>query len=792
MHSGPELSAVWLRFRAEFRGGWRGTLAIGLLVGVVGTAVLTVLAGARRTTSSVDRFRDAALSPHVYVNYPPELDARVRNAVARAPGVEAVSYLQGLLALPASHQYIVMAAEVDGGLGRTIERGRLLAGRFARPDASDEVALSENPARLLGLRVGDTFELLTFAPEQLQRVLASEEFPDPAGPTVRLRVVGVYRSPFDLGAVEAGATPVLLTRGFVHEYANRIALPPFRLAAIRLRGGDAGATGFMRAFRRTVDDRRVSFEPATLTAGVGNSLDVLGSGLLIFAVVAGLAGFVAVGQALSRRAMLGATDDPTLRALGMTRWQRVGVFGYQTVLVAGLGAVLAVLLAIAASPVMPIGLGRQAEPDPGIDVDATILGAGCVAVLLSVLALGLLAAWRAERSTSRGAPARSPRASTLVRRVAGLRPTVSTGMRFALERGSGRTMTPVRSVLVGAIVGIAGITAATMVGTSLDHLVTDQRAWGWNFDTHSSLTSDQLTADKDVAAFVTAQFVNLSFGGRPLQAITFLPGKGRIDPTIVDGRAPDTPHEIALGAKSMNDLHLDLGSTVRADGRNDRIAFRVVGQAVFPSVDDAVPLADGALLTPAGLRRIADPAQLDSYNRNLVRFAPGVNIARDRTRLARLGGDDPDDPGLAPRVPAEIERLRQLDALPAVLAGFLGLMGVIAIGHGLVSAVRRRRRDLALLKTLGFRRGQISATIAWQATTVAAVAIVVGLPVGILIGRWAWRLIVGGLGVASHPEIAPVAIATIAIGALVVANATAYVPGRIGSRLHASSVLRNE
>jgi hypothetical protein len=141
---------------------------MGLLVGIVGAAVLTALAGARRTTSSVEPFRDAALSPHVNVSYPPDLDARVREAVARAPDVEAVSYLQGLLALPASHQYIVMAAEIDGGFGRSIERGRLLAGRFARPNASDEVALSANPARLLGVGVGDTVELLTFAPEQLE------------------------------------------------------------------------------------------------------------------------------------------------------------------------------------------------------------------------------------------------------------------------------------------------------------------------------------------------------------------------------------------------------------------------------------------------------------------------------------------------------------------------------------------------------------------------------------------------------------------------------------------------
>ena len=64
-----------------------------------------------------------------------------------------------------------------------------------------------------------------------------------------------------------------------------------------------------------------------------------------------------------------------------------------------------------------------------------------------------------------------------------------------------------------------------------------------------------------------------------------------------------------------------------------------------------------------------------------------------------------------------------------------------------MTSVRRRRRELALLKTIGFGRRQVSATVAWQATTLAFVGLVVGIPIGLLLGRLVWQRVADGLGV---------------------------------------------
>jgi ABC-type lipoprotein release transport system permease subunit len=114
------------------------------------------------------------------------------------------------------------------------------------------------------------------------------------------------------------------------------------------------------------------------------------------------------------------------------------------------------------------------------------------------------------------------------------------------------------------------------------------------------------------------------------------------------------------------------------------------------------------------------------------------------------------------------------------------------VGHALVSAVNRRRRDLALLKTLGFVRGQVSATVAWQASSLAIVGLAVGIPLGLIVGRWAWVLVADGLGVATDAALPTVALLLAIPVALFVANLVAFVPGRLAARTRPAVVLRAE
>jgi predicted lysophospholipase L1 biosynthesis ABC-type transport system permease subunit len=175
-----------------------------------------------------------------------------------------------------------------------------------------------------------------------------------------------------------------------------------------------------------------------------------------------------------------------------------------------------------------------------------------------------------------------------------------------------------------------------------------------------------------------------------------------------------------------------------------------------------------------------------------VRFAPGVSrdaglaaVAQDITGL-------PNPFVTAAERPANVVSLASIAGLPVALAGLLALMAAGTLAHTLASAARRRRRDLAILKTLGFVRRQVRHAIAWQATTITAIALLVGLPIGVAGGRWAWRVLAAQLGVLPEPAVPLTAIVSAVPGALVVANLIAAVPGRAAARTQPATIFRAE
>src|SRR5207302_3835150 len=98
--------------------------------------------------------------------------------------------------------------------------------------------------------------------------------------------------------------------------------------------------------------------------------------LLLFAGLAGLAAFLVIGQALGRQVTADTGDDPTLAALGASRWQLAFVPLVRAALVAVAGAAVAVAVGVALSPLTPIGLARRAEIRPGVSLNVSVLAIG--------------------------------------------------------------------------------------------------------------------------------------------------------------------------------------------------------------------------------------------------------------------------------------------------------------------------------------------------------------------------------------------------------------------------------
>ena len=60
--------------------------------------------------------------------------------------------------------------------------------------------------------------------------------------------------------------------------------------------------------------------------------------------------------------------------------------------------------------------------------------------------------------------------------------TVVTGIRHALERGTGRLRAPVLATLLGSVVAVTALVAALVFGASLTGLTTHPDRYGWNWD----------------------------------------------------------------------------------------------------------------------------------------------------------------------------------------------------------------------------------------------------------------------------------------------------------------------
>lgn len=277
-------------------------------------------------------------------------------------------------------------------------------------------------------------------------------------------------------------------------------------------------------------------------------------------------------------------------------------------------------------------------------------------------------------------------------------------------------------------------------------------------------------------------------GGVALQA-----QRGRVlEPTMVAGRSPLTADEIALGTTDLQRLHRHIGDTVRVSVTGIPVAhpMRLVGTAIFPDLGDQLSLGQGALTTTATLRDTVKEAAPppDSV---LVRFRPGTDTAAAIARLQRRF-DPASGFSVAPAPqPVDLVNFGRVQSLPLVVGGLLALLSAGTLVHLLLTSIRRRRRDLAVLKMLGFVPRQLRSTIAWQAGTVTVLALVVGLPVGVVLGRAVWRLFAEQIGVLALPVVPLLALAALGLGALVVSGLAAAVPARSASRTPASQILRS-
>jgi ABC-type lipoprotein release transport system permease subunit len=139
-----------------------------------------------------------------------------------------------------------------------------------------------------------------------------------------------------------------------------------------------------------------------------------------------------------------------------------------------------------------------------------------------------------------------------------------------------------------------------------------------------------------------------------------------------------------------------------------------------------------------------------------------------------------------------VDNLDELGGLPWVVDTFLALVALVVTVHALFSAIRVWRRDLGVLRTLGFVPAQVRAAVRWQALTTAALGFAFGLPLGLAIARLAWSEVATALGVVDERVIPWPALAVVIVLLPAVAILLALPPGRVAARARVAEALRAE
>ena len=834
---GQAVRVVAYRFRATFRQRRGGYLALVLLISLVGGLAMGAVAAGRRTQSSYAVYLASTnpsdfgvgtgvLNPQagVYTGYDPGFV----QAIAHLPHVQRVVTAAGIDVIPLGRNGAPVndpafpPAAGNGlgsvnGEGLSVDRLSVTDGRLPDPHRAGEIVMTADSAAALHLRVGGHLLLglytnvQTLEPAFGSAAVAPYRRLDATLVGIVVPGTGILADDVDSQSSSLAYFAPALTRQLLGCCVN------YSESAITVAGGARNYTAVENEISRAFPPGAPLVITPTITDNIAKadrSLRPEAIALTVFGGIAALAAFVIAAQIIGRAVRIGTQETMTLRALGANKITTAGDALGGLLVAVITGALLAGVVAIALSPLSPLGPVRSVYPSPGVAFDWTVLGIGVAVLIVGLSAIACLFAYRwSPHRTARRALRPEP-TSNVVRlaTASGMPVSAVAGIRFALDPGAGNEAVPMRSAIVGAALALVVLIGTITFGASLDSLVSTPRLFGWNWDyalgSGGNIPAGQaatlLGGDRNVGAWSGYYFGLLHVDGQLVPVMGGRPG-APVQPPLLSGHGLRTSGEVVLGPVTLADLHKRVGDTVTVnDGARPDTRLRIIGTATMPTLGNGglkhLEMGSGALLPytviPATqLNLFANPMTgPDTIFVDLKQRVDGASARRSLDRIAAQLSNNFNFGVAVVHVvhPAEIVNYRSLGTTPAILGTTLAAGAVAGLALTLVASVRRRRRDVALLKTLGFTTGQLARTVAWQSSVAVAAGAMAGIPLGIVLGRVSWDLFAREIHAVPAPTVPAVATILIGIGALVAANVVAAVPGRIAARTPTAVLLRAE
>jgi hypothetical protein len=783
------MGAVAFAFRGRFVRRWRSWIGLGLLVGIGFGIAFSSLAAARHTASSYSRIAHVARTPDATTGYS-EPTAEIEPRLAGLEGVEtyrsAVGFTGSIEGVDRAFSRVLMGTWGDYF---PIELPQLRDGRLPDPSTRNEIFVNAYLADHAGVAVGD----------ELVISLLIDNFSDIH--TERFTITGIGTTPRELVADEtAGFGLVVFSSLIAHEFSSDAS---YRISNFNL----APKVDAQRDLYPQLRDRGLELDE-TLTENVRRvqtAIRPLVALLATFGFVLLIATAIAAAQVVARGAAAWASDNRMLQVLGLTPRRVFAVRVAGAMVTALTAALTAIAVMAAASPLAPIGPLHGSDPETGVRLDLAVVAAGSAFILIVAIAASILGGLRME--DARGSSRVRPRAVT----VLSSRPTAMAGLNFA-NPSSGPNRGRAWSSIALSAAAVAITAAVVTLAFSANTLVDQPKRYGFDWDLIVlNAFSDQepetlrsIFAD-DAAVLAATGFTSNLYA---LNASLVVSGfaitdiKGALRPTLIAGREARAADEVALGRDTLAAIGASIGDQITIEELNvtgvatPPQTVRVVGLVTFPPVSqtgtDQPRLGTGMLLTSEGRDRLG--AEPNAPEWTAIRLADGERAD------AFIAGHPEGIPNpldaptewFTSAAPAELLELEEVLGLLAGAAAISFVMMFLIVLYALLSQTRFHRRDMAVLHAMGFTHRQLAAVVPWQSLPLAATSVVVGIPVGIQLGRRLYEGFARRLGVIDAPSTPALLIISVVFGVLLALGISVAVAMSVARRTQPAIMLRSQ
>jgi ABC-type lipoprotein release transport system permease subunit len=785
--------AAWLWSAANWRRAWRFLIALAALAGVVGGVAIATVAGARRASTAVDRMAETTGWPDVFVFTPSDVPAAVRDELATDPRVQEATDVKvviggppgfgpgggSLVAVPAGSRFAPVVIE----------------GRLPAPGRADEIAITESALRS-GVRVGDQIPLNGVGTGSAVACLGGSGA-CPFTPMGDVTVTGVVRGLPDLADNTEGGL------GVYADAALADAHPEVAQSNVVMVYTDsrADALALTEDLSPLLTDGDVT-DGRGDAAGAIQATSVEHNSLLVAGLLLAITGAALVAPGYSRHLARWRSDPVVLSGLGMTRWHRWTGGTLPAVGVALLSVPIAVALASLGSLVLPLGVARRAEVGRSIRIDVPVTVVGCLVTAVVVVAVAAAIAWRWSRAAPRATPRRVGAVTRAVTAL-GVPPVAATGARFALDPSQGRDRLPVVPTMAAATAGVTLAVGALVVAASMSGLLSSPARYGagWHLEVGLPLDGDEgaavaqrLAGDARVtgAALLRTGEVRVRAGTVELGeigAVGFQRLRGDVSPAVLAGQPLGALDDVLLGSDTFDRSGVAAGDQVVLEGPDTTQQARVVGRTILPSagstfsdigvvmpLDRFVELGAEELVTDLDVASIAALEVPDEADRAALRQeleAEGLRVAE-------------------PTQPSKVSVLRSIGPIAGALAVTTLVLVVATTSFALVTATRKRRGELAVLRTLGLRPAEVRRAVGWQSLVVIVGALALGVPLGIVGGRLVWQAIADANRTVPVVDVPYLLLAAAAVLLVAIARLGAIPPARHAAASPPAEALRSE